>query len=878
MKRRSSLMLVCCAILCGTTLFIPTRLAAQISCDSLFYDTGGVGNNYSNNERDTTVICPGSNLDVAILLFPILELAKGDTLTVYNGNSTSWPALAKFIGEGSFTATLKATTATGCLTFVFHADTAATAAGWIAQTLCATPSSCYPVVGASVGNIRSTSARLSWAAMFNADHYGIQIGVTPFVPGGVAVINDTTSNTIFPLTGLTEATVYDAYIKTYCNSGDSSNWTYVPFFTLPEFTNVPTIQCGSAGNNASSIGTGVFNSPVCAIPTPGREKIFRFRAPNTRMYSFGVSQTLNSLYAGYFYKPVSEGFSATGWRCIEDFNQPDTFSFGPLTAGTEYFIRFEPQTPSLLTQQRFGIFDCKPTNDEASNAIALTIDLPCAGNVYSNDGASTFPGEPDPDEDPSDGVTGRWRNPIDRTVWFRFAAPASGTVTITTDVVPPGGNNDTQIALYTAADSSDYATFTLLESDEDSGELAGNGYNAEMSYTGLTPDSTYYIQMDGYGIILGSFCLEVLNKAPRAVESNCAVPGYSVTGVNGLASGGNRWYNIYTTPNVLEIGDIVAAIKPGEQDLGTVSVQLNVTDTIPIAQNVTPYMPAYYNFSSTLPAIAPVQLRLFYYNAEFDRLKLVAAEPAATIDDLNVTNYEGPDEDCNQLNNNFGVGLATYIPTVTAVPMGASGTFYLEVQVPSLGEVGAHLARYALPLELKSFTGAVQGAINLLRWETLTERNVREHRVERSADGLQWTVIGRQAGAGNSAARTNYQLEDRTPLPVAYYRLRSVDYDGTAAISQLIRLVRPNDRLAIAGLYPTPATDRLQVQYLTENEQVTSLRILDLMGKTMQETRLEPVKGANHTTLSVSTLPPGVYLLYLANGTESTTPMRIVKQ
>ena len=100
------------------------------------------------------------------------------------------------------------------------------------------------------------------------------------------------------------------------------------------------------------------------------------------------------------------------------------------------------------------------------------------------------------------------------------------------------------------------------------------------------------------------------------------------------------------------------------------------------------------------------------------------------------------------------------------------------------------MAGTPIPIELKSFTGTVEGRVNVLNWETLTEINVKSHIVERSVDGKGWSEVGSVAGKRNSQASVKYTLEDRNPLVKAYYRLRTIDFDGKESFSSTIALTR----------------------------------------------------------------------------------------
>ncbi len=184
----------------------------------------------------------------------------------------------------------------------------------------------------------------------------------------------------------------------------------------------------------------------------------------------------------------------------------------------------------------------------------------------------------------------------------------------------------------------------------------------------------------------------------------------------------------------------------------------------------------------------------------------------------------------------------------------------------------------ALPLELKSFTGQVQGSMNVLNWETLTEQNVQTHIVERSADGLRWTEVGRVNAKGNSQVSAKYSLEDRTPLSKAYYRLRSVDFDGKESRSNSIVLTRDGERFGITSVYPSPTTDNVTVQFNSTEEEKVTVRIMDMTGRLVMQQVVEAVKDVNELPVTLHGLQAGIYSVTVSNVSGVSAPVRFVKQ
>ncbi|NCA84598.1 MAG: PKD domain-containing protein [Clostridia bacterium] len=110
------------------------------TCTGLFFDTGGDGANYQNNEDFTMTFKPettGSSTIVDFLQFDVEANAycDYDWLKIYNGTSASAPLIGTYCGTTS-PGTIEASNAEGALTFVFHSDYSVNKPGWKAEISC----------------------------------------------------------------------------------------------------------------------------------------------------------------------------------------------------------------------------------------------------------------------------------------------------------------------------------------------------------------------------------------------------------------------------------------------------------------------------------------------------------------------------------------------------------------------------------------------------------------------------------------------------------------------------------------------------------------------------------------------------------------------
>lgn len=95
-----------------------------------------------------------------------------------------------------------------------------------------------------------------------------------------------------------------------------------------------------------------------------------------------------------------------------------------------------------------------------------------------------------------------------------------------------------------------------------------------------------------------------------------------------------------------------------------------------------------------------------------------------------------------------------------------------------------------LPLELFSFTGENVGKSNNLYWSTSSENNNDYFTLERSTDGINWTVINIQQSGGNSTEQQDYSFNDWSYITnvINYYRLSQTDLEGHSEIFDIVSI------------------------------------------------------------------------------------------
>lgn len=102
------------------------------------------------------------------------------------------------------------------------------------------------------------------------------------------------------------------------------------------------IGCGT-GVSTSMSGTGNWNLTGCWFGgTPGVESLFTFTPTTSGVHSIDITSATGG-FVDFFFKPVSDGCTPTGWTCIDDISIPGNYGSMTMTAGVQYYILLDPE-------------------------------------------------------------------------------------------------------------------------------------------------------------------------------------------------------------------------------------------------------------------------------------------------------------------------------------------------------------------------------------------------------------------------------------------------------------------------------------------------------------------------------------------------------
>ncbi len=190
---------------------------------------------------------------------------------------------------------------------------------------------------------------------------------------------------------------------------------------------------------------------------------------------------------------------------------------------------------------------------------------------------------------------------------------------------------------------------------------------------------------------------------------------------------------------------------------------------------------------------------------------------------------------------------------------------------------GLGLVDLFLPVSLVSFEGEVLGQTAALSWEMSMEVDVDFFRLERSSDGINFSLLAEVDAVGNSLEPTSYLHYDSRPEEgVNYYRLSQIGLDGQLKVLEPIVQVYFGE-LANFEISPNPVKEHLDISFLNDLEEAGFLYLYDIAGREMSRQAIEVREGQNDISLDLSTLSSGVYFVQLQFGF-SAKARRFIKE
>lgn len=185
-------------------------------------------------------------------------------------------------------------------------------------------------------------------------------------------------------------------------------------------------------------------------------------------------------------------------------------------------------------------------------------------------------------------------------------------------------------------------------------------------------------------------------------------------------------------------------------------------------------------------------------------------------------------------------------------------------------------ASSTLPVSLSSYrisSATKQGVV--IDWSTAFEQNNQYFSIERSANGTDFTTIGKVA-ATNAANGSPYSFTDTRPLTGNnYYRLSQTDLNGKPTYYSVLKATL-NSKTGSHVLFPNPASASITIGFNHPDKERLTVKLINEQGILVQSYQYDKAAGYWQQTIPVAQLANGQYYIQVKGAkTDLTQPLVI---
>lgn len=251
----------------------------------------------------------------------------------------------------------------------------------------------------------------------------------------------------------------------------------------------------------------------------------------------------------------------------------------------------------------------------------------------------------------------------------------------------------------------------------------------------------------------------------------------------------------------------------------------------------------------------------------FHNVIVIRVQGALPANDTTIVIYDIDGNNLAKAGNGIGPAIPGNFLTYDLSFVATSVTFDAFAQTMSNGTI---VPLAALATDLVSFTAQKAVAGNDVKLVLTADEQVSKVVLEKSADGVHFTVCGEMQLAANSGVKRNYQFTDVYPYEKATFYRAHIYTTISDKYSSVVKVAQNGGEEV--SVSPNPANDAVNISFENGSGEKVTVRILSAEGKVVTESST----NNNYIHYDTQKLSSGTYIMQVIKQGQVTASQKFV--
>ncbi len=253
--------------------------------------------------------------------------------------------------------------------------------------------------------------------------------------------------------------------------------------------------------------------------------------------------------------------------------------------------------------------------------------------------------------------------------------------------------------------------------------------------------------------------------------------------------------------------------------------------------------------------------------------------------DKNITIFWTPDTSATTTNWTLAGVFDRWQPTCTNLSMSINQATAKRIKIVSRQSTDADedsvwlTSMTPLPVKFSGISAAFNSGAIKVNWQTATEIDIDNYLIERSANGVEFQIVGNVPAKENSTSLVNYAWIDNSPLNgINYYRIIAVEKNGKKSYTSVVKVNGSKSGVEI-NVAPNPVRNGdLNMQLSSVRKGTYAVKVYNNVGQVVFTTQFSTEGGSLTRSFKLPvTARSGIYSLQLTGNDINVTKKIVIE-